>query len=128
MLAAVTPLRDANLVKQIAQAVKDVSISYFIWIVLWAYVDHSSVRGTRWVRRPIEELELVPNGDITWTFMCHVSYLQVVGLNVSSRLLSVKGQSEQARSGMDEREVFRDLLKSVMWTILESQTDSDRQW
>ena len=34
MLAAVTPLRDANLVKQIAQAVKDVSISYFIWIVL----------------------------------------------------------------------------------------------
>ena len=77
MLAAVTPLRDANLVKQIAQAVKDVSISYFIWIVLWAYVDHSSVRGTRWVRRPIEELDLDPNGDITWTFMCHVSFLQV---------------------------------------------------
>ena len=34
LLADVTPLRDANLVKQIAQPVKDVSISYFIGIVL----------------------------------------------------------------------------------------------
>ena len=53
--------------------------------------------GARWLPRPIEELDLDPHGDITSTFMCHVSFLLVHG---SGRLFSVKGQSEQTRSGM----------------------------
>lgn len=37
-----------------------------------------------------------------------------------------QGQSEQTRSVMNEREVFRDRVQSVMWNVLERDGDREK--